>query len=536
MNNIKQRNMLIVMVTVFLIASLVVLALPYTSWGFITDDFGLVWHSRVESLCELGKFFTEMGLHTFMQPINYMPSEQSFFAVLYRPLLYVFYGIQYLLFGFSAYGYMIVSALLHGINAVLVWLIFRKYFSKTIAALGAGYFLFHLSMLNWFGWVTAQQHLLALFFSLLVFICYQCFIDSQRKIYLFSAIALVACSLLTRETLIVLPVWVVFALVWHWRTAQHKFLLLVTAALPVAGYFCWRISQFPLKASNSDLTWVTRGGFAFFTFLREQFLNYVTWLVDLTNLGFVPGGNRLRKGTLIIMVVMLLAYLFWNCRKKSTVLFLLASTIAFAWPSVIRFYTSRFMYEALPFFIAAILLLIFENDISFRPKALIFGALIAFNGMMFPNFLSAREKTLKAINIAVHDLVMQLPENSKSIVFVGLPFGWFCTSVAQACYMTGLSTSVPVYYDKQTFVWSELEPAGISPEIQIRRISKSVLEVTLNKPVIFAFGDRGTNFGIKEWRDEDDATVLHWDMINDRFETPDVVITWDYEKNCFRLL
>lgn len=536
MHSAKHRSVQVVAVILLLIASLVILALPYTSWGFITDDFGLVWHSKVESLRELGKFFTEMGLHTFMQPANYMPAEQSFFVVLYRPLLYVFYGIQYLFFGFSAYGYLVVSALLHGMNAVLVWTIFRSYFSKTIAAFGAGYFLFHLSMLNWFGWVTAQQHLLALFFALLAFLCYQQFVRSQRVIMLLPVIIFIVCSLLTRETLIVLPVWVVFALVWHWRSVQHKFLLLVTAIMPVAGYFGWRISQFPLKSSSEDLTWVTRGGFAFFTFLKDQFLNYVTWLVDLTNLGFVPGGNRLRKGTLIILVVMLLGYLFLKCRKKPQVLFLLASTIAFAWPSVIRFYTSRFMYEALPFFVAAILVLIFDNDLPYKPKMLIFGAVIAFNGMMFPSFLSARATTLAVVNTAVRDLVVQLPGNPKSLVFVGLPFGWFCTSVAQACYMNGLSTTVPVYYDKHTFVWSELEPAHISPEIAVQRLSTSVVEIRLDKPEKFAFGDRGTNFGHKEWLDENDATVLSWEMSNDRFDTPEIVITWDYKQQKFRIL
>ena len=110
-----------------------------------------MWHGKIEALRELGNFFTEIGLHTFMQPSNYIAPEQSFFAVLYRPLLYGFYGVQYLLFGFSPYGYLLVSSLLHGLNAVLVWIVFKRYFSLSVAALGAGYFLFHLSMLNWFG-------------------------------------------------------------------------------------------------------------------------------------------------------------------------------------------------------------------------------------------------------------------------------------------------------------------------------------------------------------------------------------------------
>lgn len=78
---------------IFLVAiALIVLGLPYLSWGFGVDDFGLVWHGKIEALRELGNFFTEIGLHTFMQPSNYIAPEQSFFAVLYRPLLYGFMG------------------------------------------------------------------------------------------------------------------------------------------------------------------------------------------------------------------------------------------------------------------------------------------------------------------------------------------------------------------------------------------------------------------------------------------------------------
>ena len=522
---------------IFLVAiALIVLGLPYLSWGFGVDDFGLVWHGKIEALRELGNFFTEIGLHTFMQPSNYIAPEQSFFAVLYRPLLYGFYGVQYLLFGFSPYGYLLVSSLLHGLNAVLVWIVFKRYFSLSVAALGAGYFLFHLSMLNWFGWATAQQHLLALFFTLLIAVLYLRFEVSRNKFLLLPMIVLSCCSLLTRETILVLPLWVAFACIWNWRCVRDKAWLFVSALVPVVGYLGWRVSRFPLKSSEGDLTWVTKPGFAFFAFLKDQFLNYVTWLVDLTNLGFVGGGNRLRKGSLIILVVAFLVWLFFKCRKKSMVLFLFASSIAFAWPAVIRFYTSRFMYEALLFFVAAILLLVFENDLPFKPKAWCFAGLIVFNAAVFPFFLHEREQVLANINTAVKELVVQLKDRPGPICFAGLPFGWFCTSVAQAFYMNGFPETTPIYYDKGAFVWTEFMPDKEPIHMQAKLLSDGILEMRLNKPQKFSFQDRGTNFGTKELFEEGDATVLHWDMHNDRFDIPRVIVIWDYEARCFKIL
>jgi hypothetical protein len=520
-------------ICLFLAAGLVILWLPYAQWGFIIDDFGLVWHSKIERLQQLGKFFSEMGLHTFFQPANYVVPEQTFFAVLYRPVLYVFYALQYLLFGFNAYAFLGFSALLHTINAWLLFIILQGYVARFPALLGSLYFLFHLSMLNWFGWVTAQQHILALFFLLVGFIAYKKFEASKNYMWLVLLSVSIIASIFTRETALVIPCWALFSIIWFWKDISNKGAILCATWLPIVGYLGWRVTRFRLKSSGDDLTWVTKGGFAFFTFLKEQFLNYVTWVVDLVNLGFMGGGHRLRKGSLIILVVVFLIWLFVKCRKKSIVLFLLMSSIALAWPAVIRFYTSRFMYEALPLFVMAIVLLVFENDIPFKPKAWCFAGLIMFNAGVFPFVLHEREKTLAVIDNAFKELVVQL-EGAQSVCFAGLPFGWFCTGTAQACYMYGLPESVPVYYDKGAFVWSELIPDKEPVEMQATLLSGGVLEMKLKKPQKFSFQDRGTQFGTKECIDGRDATILRWDMRDDRFVAPEVVVTWDYEKCRFK--
>lgn len=517
----------------FLAAALLFLWLPYSDWGFIIDDFGLVWNSKIHGFMQLSKFFSDKGLHTFFQPANYVPPEQTFFAVLYRPVLYVFYAIQYLLFGFNAYGFLAVSAIVHAINAWLFFIILQCYVSRVCALLGSLYFLFHLSMLYWFGWVTGQQHIVALFFLLGGFIAYKKFEASKNYMWLALISVNILASIFTRETALVIPFWVLFSTIWFWKDISNKGALLLTTWFPVVGYLGWRVARFPLKSSSNDLTWVTKGGFAFFTFLKEQFLNYVTWVVDLVNLGFMGGGNRLRKGSLIILIVVFLIWLFFKCRKKSIVLFLLLSSIAFAWPAVVRFYTSRFMYEALPLFVFAIILLIFENDFSFKPKAFFFAGLIMFNAVIFPLVLHEREKALIVIDKAFKDLIVELKE-AKSVCFAGLPFGWFCTGTAQACYMYGLPESVSVYYDKGTFVWSELILDKDPIEMQAKLLGGGVLEMELQLPQKFSFQDRGTQFGTKEYISKRNATILRWDMNNKRFLVPEVLITWDYQKWRFK--
>ena len=143
---------------------------------------------------------------------------------------------------------------------------------------------------------------------------------------------------------------------------------------------------------------------------------------------------------------------------------------------------------------------------------------------------------LASINTAVKELVVQLKDRPGPICFAVLPFGWFCTSVAQACYMNGLLPTTPIYYDKGTFVWTEFMPDKEPIYMQAKLWSDGVLERKLNKPQKFSFQDRGTNFGTKKMFEEGDATVLRWDMHNDRFDIPRVIVIWDYEANRFKIL
>ena len=111
----SQQKVRIGMIAIFFLV-FILLGLVHSSWGFIHDDFGVLWHSKVNSWKDIFKFFYENSTLCVVQPSNYQIPPQSFFSVYYRPLSYVFYALQMYFFNFEPYGYFLVCIFIHALN------------------------------------------------------------------------------------------------------------------------------------------------------------------------------------------------------------------------------------------------------------------------------------------------------------------------------------------------------------------------------------------------------------------------------------
>lgn len=448
----------------------VLLGLPFTRWGFLHDDFGVVYHALIAGGSNLKALFTEGSMTAVVQPSNYIIPEQSFFAVLYRPLVYLFLHVQMLVFGVNPYALLLVTIFFHALNAVLLFLFLLAFMPLLSACITALLFAFHLSYWDWMGWIAGQNQVVNFTLVICILMLVKRYVDDGRVCYLVPAWLLFTVSLFYREEALILPVWLLLSVPVYfiyqnkfisWHTVCKQ-LAIVTSGfwLATAFYFAMRMACFPLQATGAGIKGhVTI--FGFLASLRYRFFDVVTFLSDIANIAWLPGGNRLLKGSLLGFFLLVLVWLFYKNKQKLLLLFCLLSMTMFMWPAVWRYYSSRFLYLGLPFLLVALVLMVtqyrYKNSESKQRWLKIHAGLgvllIVLNTCLLVVHLKQRERelavTAEAFSALAHDERIQ----GKALCFIGLPYETFVTGVAQAMWLQGLSPDIPVYYDNTSFVW-----------------------------------------------------------------------------------
>ena len=89
----------------------------------------------------------------------------------YYPLVFTSFWLQYHLWGLDPLGYHLVNILLHGANAILLWLCLRK-LAIPGAFLAAALFVLHPVHVESVAWITELKNVQSTFFYLLAFIVY----------------------------------------------------------------------------------------------------------------------------------------------------------------------------------------------------------------------------------------------------------------------------------------------------------------------------------------------------------------------------
>jgi len=148
----------------------------------------------------------------------------TFYYTNYRPITWITYGFDYLLWGVEPFGYHLTSLLFHVVNAVLFYfLAFRLLLlvwpdnsprsqigSRVAAAFSALFFAIHPLRVESVAWVSARNDVVAGLFLLLTVICYLRAADinaeSRHRLWLGASIALYALSLLSKGMGIGLPI------------------------------------------------------------------------------------------------------------------------------------------------------------------------------------------------------------------------------------------------------------------------------------------------------------------------------------------
>src|SRR5262245_33403702 len=101
----------------------------------------------------------------------------------YHPLTWLSWALDYRLYGTDPWGYHLTNVLLHALNALLVYALFRALLARArpdgggamapfAAAVGALLFALHPQRVESVAWVTERRGVLSAFFVLLAVLAY----------------------------------------------------------------------------------------------------------------------------------------------------------------------------------------------------------------------------------------------------------------------------------------------------------------------------------------------------------------------------
>src|SRR5579859_2966532 len=171
------------------------------SFQFVYDDIGqLVDNPSIRSWQFLPQYFTSHMWAGVLANSNY-----------YRPLVLLWFRLNYVLFGLSPAGWHFTSILAHAAATLLVFrLVYRLFTNRTAAILSAMIFGLHPIHVQSVAWVSGVTDPLLAIFMTASFLQYLTFRESRKPIHLVWSLLLYAGATLTKEPGVILPA-IIFA-------------------------------------------------------------------------------------------------------------------------------------------------------------------------------------------------------------------------------------------------------------------------------------------------------------------------------------
>ena len=104
--------------------------------GFVWDDQSqIIDNIAIHKLSNIGSFFTGSSF--------YGGGSEKLVGMYYRPMMTLTFSLLYTIFGAKAFPFHLLSLTLHILNATLVFILFKKFFSKNLSLLLTLLFLVH---------------------------------------------------------------------------------------------------------------------------------------------------------------------------------------------------------------------------------------------------------------------------------------------------------------------------------------------------------------------------------------------------------
>src|SRR5437762_10915899 len=190
----------------------------------------------------------------------------TFYAGNWHPLTWIAHMIDSQLFGMIAGGHLLVNALIHAANTLLVfWLLLRTTHARWPSALVAALFALHPLHVESVAWASERKDTLSTFFGLLSLIAYVRYAEAPSiRRYAWVAITL-ALGLMAKSMLVTWPFVMLLLDYWplgrladpigkdHQRSASHR-----EAATGIGSLVWEKLTLFALVAASAVVTSVAQ--------------------------------------------------------------------------------------------------------------------------------------------------------------------------------------------------------------------------------------------------------------------------------------
>lgn len=520
---------------------LILLGLPFKQWGFKTDDFSNIYATK--TLCPQGikKVFMTGNIEClyspsviFNEPI--IPT-QSFLSGLYRPMSFILYYPQYLLFGNKPYGYFLITIILHGLNSILFFLILCTLFSLSKSLFLALFFAFHPSLSNWLGWVSAQTYFSELFFFFLLIIFLNKFLQSKKFVWYLLSLLCFLITIFTKETTFVLPLWI-FGTTYFLIPKKHSFnnSLKISSGFWVIFIFYCLARSHVMGINSTVATFSSQPTLqSYLQRLSGRFFDFVTYLTDLFGLTFLPNGHQCLKGGILLSLLFLIGYLWYHSNNKKIILWLFASILIFSWPIILIHYQPRYIYLILPMILTVFGLCFQEVNFSKKTSFLLFSTLfimLFYNIWFIFTILKKREIVFGATYQAFHTLVTSSEFKQKRarqpILLAALPHHWFAMANAQAIWLLSNTT-------EQNFPIYQFGPAvNLSwQNCYLEKPFKKDCPITIQE---VSEGFLFTSYDTKQITFDKQQSEILLTIPQEYLELKPLIFVWDYQHGTFKLL
>ncbi len=191
--------------------------------GFVMDDLSYIQNNPEVHSFNIEKIFGQ----------SFFNSESSF----YRPITVLYFTLIYLSFHDAVFFYHIFQLTLHIIDVILVFYLFKHFFSKKISLFLSLIFLFHPAQVESVTYITASNSPIFFFFGITaLLLCLKSNLTFKRW---FGISGLLLLSLLTKETGLLFLIIIFFYLLFVKKKYLVKFSL--TAATACLIYLFMRV-------------------------------------------------------------------------------------------------------------------------------------------------------------------------------------------------------------------------------------------------------------------------------------------------------
>jgi len=173
--------------------------------GFVYDDIGVIEDNYfIRSLLNVPKIFSKDYFH--------LANELS-----YRPVVTLSYFLDYAICRLNPFGYHLTNVVLHTINCFLLYaVVLRLVRMRSVALFSAILFSIHPCVTEAVNAISYREDILA---TLFIFLSCLCLILSCKKVYYALSLLSYLLSLFSKETAIVMPLFIL--LYWAFFMRKH---------------------------------------------------------------------------------------------------------------------------------------------------------------------------------------------------------------------------------------------------------------------------------------------------------------------------